>query len=111
MRTRIALVAIVPIALITVTLLGQLVSVQPARAANATPVTSPVRSAHDQLTSDITSTSKAPPPSTGATSTVPAGRPTSRAAPRVRNGGMEPVGVDAVARAVGVTSDVNRSRG
>ena len=43
MRTRIALVAIVSIALITVTLLSQLVSVQPARAANATPRTSSVR--------------------------------------------------------------------
>jgi len=64
MRTRIALVAIVSIALITVTLLSQLVSVQPARAANATPRTSAVRASHAQLTSDITPTPKSAPPST-----------------------------------------------
>ena len=62
MRTRIALVAIVSIALITVTLLRQLVSVQPARAANAAPrpsVGSNVHSTHDRLTADITSSSHA----------------------------------------------------
>jgi hypothetical protein len=63
MRTRIALVAIVPIAVITVSLLSQLVSVQPARAA----VTSPHRPAApsagartDRLTSFVTPGSTRP---------------------------------------------------
>jgi hypothetical protein len=73
MRTRIALVAIVSIALITVTLLSQLVSVQPARAAIAAPhlsTSSTGNGRHDQLTSDVSSTSKATPPST-TTTTAP----------------------------------------
>jgi hypothetical protein len=60
-------VAIVSIALITVTLLSQLVSVQPARAANPPPrpsVRSTAPPSHDQLTSDITSTSKSTAPAT-----------------------------------------------
>jgi hypothetical protein len=74
MRTRIALVAIVSIALITVTLLSQLVSVQPARAAIAAPhpsTSSAGNGRHDQLTSDVSSTSKATPPSTTPSTTTP----------------------------------------
>jgi len=67
MRTRIALVAIISIALITVTLLSQLVSVQQARAAIASPHRSTWSTgsvSHDRLTSDVTSTSKATPTTT-----------------------------------------------
>ncbi len=57
MRTRIALVAIIPVAVITVSFLSQLVSVQPARAAAAAP-RRPVAHAtghrSDRLTSIVT---------------------------------------------------------
>jgi len=57
MRTRIALVAIVSIAVITVSLLSQLVSVQPARAAATSshrPAAPPAGARTDRLTSLIT---------------------------------------------------------
>jgi len=70
MRTRIALVAITSIALITVTILTQAVSVQPARAATRIPHPSTLSSRvrhrrHDQLTSVVSSRSTS-------TTTVPA---------------------------------------
>ena len=57
MRTRIALVAIISIVVITVSLLSQLVSVQPARAAVTSshrPVAPPAGARTDQLTSLVT---------------------------------------------------------
>jgi len=69
MRTRIALVAITSIALITVTILTQAVSIQSARAATRSPHRSTLASTgrhHDQLTSLVTSRS------TTTTTTVPA---------------------------------------
>ena len=65
MRTRIALVAFISIAVITVSLLSQLVSVQPARAAVASPprsTTPTVGVRHDQLTSIVTSRAIPRPP-------------------------------------------------
>ena len=63
MRTRIALVAITSIAVITVSLLSQLVSVQPARAAVTSshrPVAPPAGARTDQLTALITPESTHP---------------------------------------------------
>ncbi len=57
MRTRIALVATTTVAVITVSLLSQLVSVQPARAAVAVPhhpAAHPAGHRSDRLTSDVT---------------------------------------------------------
>jgi hypothetical protein len=62
MRTRIALVAIVSIAFITVSLLGQLVSIQPARAATPSHHRASRASAghpRDRLTSLVTPTARA----------------------------------------------------
>ena len=67
MRTRIALVAIISIAVITVSLLGQLVSGQPARAALASSPRSPappVGVGHDQLTAVVRRGGPSPTPAT-----------------------------------------------